>query len=260
MQYYVHIVWGAMSNVQTLNNDGQEDESPRDQGPPHLRDKKLREREGARGRRISWLTVSAGLFSLFALFLMRDYPSFLACSVLAGAIAAILDYVVERIGITRRLWDYPGERMPIGQVPLSVPLLFFFCGIIATLIVFLLYQQQLVSLDHPAPTVQVGLVQAGLVILACYFIVQYAVGRVRSLTFWALPLSIALYLFFPEPMLLAIAVLTVYVDYYLEKSLVKRSNIRYEGYNDQTAINIALSYFATTLLLLEVVTALAVVL
>jgi hypothetical protein len=98
-----------------------------------------------------------------------------------------------------------------------------------------------------------GLIQITLFIVASYFVIQYFLGNIKTLIFWALPLSIALYISFPEPWLLAVSILPVYLNYYLEKRLVKSSKIAYEGYGEDVAINVSISYFPAMLLILGIV-------
>jgi hypothetical protein len=213
----------------------------------------VRKHSNTQGHQVRNLTAFAYFLSLIALVIMSEDPSFQICSLLVGSTAAGIDYLVEYAGIARKQWSYPGERTPVGVVPLTVPLLFFCCGIIATFVVFLMSEQRLIGLTFAPPIIEVGLIQIMLVVLTCYFLMQYILGKIKTLTFWALPLSLTLYMAFPEPMLLAVSILPIYIDYYLEKRLVRSSNISYDGYNEQTAINVALSYFPTTLLILEVV-------
>jgi len=208
---------------------------------------------GARGRSISNLTVLAGLSAIISLSLMSGSPSFQLCALLVGAVAAGIDYSIEYFGIVKSRWNYPKEGIPVGRVPITVPLLFFCCGVIVTYTVYLMVRLDLISLATHPLSFNAGIVQVVLLILACFFLIRYMQGQVKTLTFWALPLSLSLYLSISEPLLLVVSVFPVYIDYFLEKRLVKKSDIAYADYNEQTAINVALSYFPTTLLIFEVV-------
>ena len=164
-----------------------------------------------------------------------------------------IDCVIEHAAISKKKWDYPGARLRFWNVPLEVPLLFLFCGILATFITSLVSRQPLSTLISFQVIAGLGLVQIILLTVASYFVIQYFLGHIKTLVFWALPLSIASYISFPEPWLLAISILPVYLDYYLEKRLVKSSDIAYEGYSEEVAINVSLSYFPTMLLILGIV-------
>jgi hypothetical protein len=45
----------------------------------------------------------------------------------------------------------------------------------------------------------------------------------------------------------------MYIDYYLEKRLVKSAHIKYDRYGEEVATNVAISYFPATLFILGVV-------
>jgi len=213
----------------------------------------MRRRAGTPSRRILPLTIATGIAALVALFLMSKDPPYLLVSLLAGTAAMAIDCVIEHAAISKKKWDYPGARLRFWNVPLEVPLLFLFCGILATFITSLVSRQPLSTLISFQVIAGLGLVQIVLLIMASYFLIQYSLGNVKTLIFWVLPLSIALYISFPEPWLLAISILPIYIDYYLEKRLVRSSDIAYEGYGEDVAINVSISYFATTLLILGIV-------
>jgi hypothetical protein len=96
-------------------------------------------------------------------------------------------------------------------------------------------------------------VQIALFLIGAFFMFQYFRGAVKSLVFWALPISIALYLSFSEPWVLVMSIFPMYVDYYLEKRLVKSAHIKYDRYGEEVATNVAISYFPATLFILGVV-------
>ncbi len=213
----------------------------------------MRRLDGIPVRRVWALTIAAGIAATAALFLMSMDPPYLLASLLAGTTAMAIDFVIEHAGISKRRWDYPGARLLLRNVPLEVPLLFLFCGILATFITFLFSKQPLSTLISFQVITGLSLVQIALLIIASYFMVQYFLRNIKTLIFWALPLSIALYISYPEPWLLAISIFPMYLDYYLEKRLVKSSDIAYEGYGEDVAINVSISYFPTMLLILGVV-------
>ena len=95
--------------------------------------------------------------------------------------------------------------------------------------------------------------QLTLFVIGAFFMFQYFRGKIKSLVFWALPISVALYLSFLEPWILVISIFPMYIDYYLEKRLVKSAHIKYDKYGGEVATNVAISYFPTTLFILGVV-------
>lgn len=201
------------------------------------------------------LMIVAGTTSIIALLIMASNPTYFFVSLLAGAASMVIDFVVEYAGIRRKKWDYPGAciGLTFRNVPLEVPLLFYFCGIFATFVTFLVSGQSVSTIFSYQVVAGLDPVQIILLIIASFFLIQYSLGKIKTLVFWTLPLSITLYISFPEPWLLAISIIPIYLDYYLEKQLVKSSDIAYNGYDEDVAINIANSYFPTTLLILGIV-------
>jgi hypothetical protein len=206
-------------------------------------------------RHLLSLMIVAGMASAIALLMMSRDPRYLLVALLAGTSAMFIDFVVEYAGIQRKRWDYPGACVGLmfRNVPLEVPLLFFFCGILATFVTFLFSGQTASTSVSYEMVAGLDPVQIILLIVASFFLIQYSLGKVKTLIFWALPLSIAIYISFPEPWLLAMSIMPIYLDYYLEKRLVRSSDITYAGYGDAVAINVAISYFPTTLLILGIV-------
>jgi len=202
--------------------------------------------------RIWVLTLLSGIAAMAVLFLLFDDSVTLLASLLTGTTAMTIDFVIEHIGIKRSNWDYPMNKRMVCKVPLVIPILFFFCGILVT------YAVHTFSIDHTngvAAGFEVfGLdpLQIFLMFTALFFAVQYYIGNIKTLIFWALPLGIALYLWFPEPWMLAISIFPMYLDYYLEKRLVKKTEIGYKNYDEDMAINVSVSYFVTSLLIFGV--------
>lgn len=211
-------------------------------------------RDGAPSHRILSLTVAAGIAALAALLLMSGERAYLLVSLLTGMVAIAIDFVIEYAGISKKAWDYPTARLSFRNVPLEVPLLFFCCGILATFVTYLLSRTPMGALISGQVIAGLNLIQINLLIMGAYYAIQYFRGAVKSLVFWALPLSIALFISFPEPWILAFAISPIYLDYYLEKRLVRSSDIRYEGYGEDVAVNVSISYFPTTLFILGIVT------
>lgn len=194
------------------------------------------------------IDLAVGLVALVSLVLMSGHMFYVWAAILTGILAFFFDYVVEYAGIVNGKWEYPRSGKGFMNVPLEVPLMFFFGGILATFLLFVIMETgAMVYLDMTAFDV-LTLPQVFLIVLAAVFMVQYFTGRIKSLMFWALPLGLAAYISFPEPWLLVLSIIPVYIDYYLEKRLVPSNDISYEGYDEDVAINVAVSYFTVALL------------
>ena len=211
-----------------------------------------RRMEIALRNRIRFLSIVAGFVALIAFFIMFQEPLYLTASLLTGVIAMVIDFFVEYKGISKRAWDYPATYLSFRKVPVEVPLLFFSCGILVTFAFYCFSTKPMVMLISTSVIAGFSYVQIVLLLIGVFFMFQYFRGTVKSLVFWILPLSIALYLSFSEPWLLVISIFPVYIDYYLEKRLVKSADIKYDKYGEEVATNVAISYFPTTLFILGV--------
>lgn len=203
--------------------------------------------------RIRFLSIVAGFVALVALFIMSQEPLYLIVSLLVGFIAMVVDFFIEYSGISKRAWDYPTTYLSFRKVPIEVPLLFFSCGILVTVAFYFFSTQPMVMLISTPVIAGFGCVQFALFLIGAFFMFQYFRGAVKSLVFWALPISIALYLSYSEPWVLVMAIFPMYIDYYLEKRLVKSAHIKYDRYGEEVATNVAISYFPATLFILGVV-------
>jgi len=203
--------------------------------------------------RIRFLSMVAGFVALIALFIMSQEPLYLIVSLLVGFIAMVVDFFIEYSGISKRAWDYPTTYLSFRKVPIEVPLLFFSCGILVTVAFYFFSTQPMVMLISTPVIAGFGCVQFALFLIGAFFMFQYFRGAVKSLVFWALPISIALYLSYSEPWVLVMAIFPMYIDYYLEKRLVKSAHIKYDRYGEEVATNVAISYFPATLFILGVV-------
>ncbi|MCK4614544.1 MAG: hypothetical protein KAU14_07065, partial [Thermoplasmata archaeon] len=199
--------------------------------------------------RMHLLILPFALASGLSLYFMQSSGAYFYAALIVGMFLCLLDFVVEYSGIVRKEWNYPYPTLRIFRVPIEMPLMSFMCGTILTFIYY--------SFGNPAfrefmlgdPFFGVSLTQLVLVGMGGVFFVKYFSRKKNgSLILWALPWAIALYLEFPEPWLLAVAVLPVYLDYFLEKNLVKRESINYTGYDHEMAVNVAVSYFPVALL------------
>ncbi len=203
--------------------------------------------------RIRFLSIIAGFAALVALFIMSQEPLYLIASLVTGLIAMVVDFFIEYSGISKRAWDYPATYLSFRKVPVEVPLLFFSCGILATFALFCFSAQPMVMIISTPIIAGFSYVQIALFLIGVFFMFQYFRGAVKSLVFWALPISIALYLSFSEPWVLVMSIFPMYIDYYLEKRLVKSAHIKYDKYGEEVSTNVAISYFPATLFILGVV-------
>ena len=203
--------------------------------------------------RIRFLTIVAGFVALVALIIMSREPLYLIVSLLAGLIAMVIDFFIEYHGISKRAWDYPATYLSFRKVPVEVPLLFFSCGILATFALYCFSAQPMVMIISSPVMAGFSYVQIALFLIGAFFMFQYFRGAIKSLVFWALPISIALYLSFSEPWVLVMSIFPMYIDYYLEKRLVKSAHINYDRYGEEVATNVAISYFPATLFILGII-------
>ncbi|RLG94485.1 hypothetical protein DRO29_06520 [Candidatus Bathyarchaeota archaeon] len=203
--------------------------------------------------RIKILSIVAGFVALIALFIMSQEPLYLIVSLLTGLIAMTIDFFIEHSGISKRAWDYPTTHLSFRKVPIEVPILFFNCGVLVTLAFYFFSTQPMVMLISNPIIAGFSYVQIALFLIGAFFMLQYFTGTVKSLVFWALPISIALYLSYSEPWVLVMSIFPMYLDYYLEKRLVKSAHIKYDRYGEEVATNVAISYFPATLFILGVV-------
>lgn len=194
------------------------------------------------------IDLGVGLVSLLALLIMSPHIVYVWAALLTGVLAFVFDYVVEYAGIVNGKWEYPRSGKGFMNVPLEVPLMFFFGGILATFLLFIIMETSVMNVLDMTVLGSITIPQLFLLVLAGVFMVQYFTGRIKSLMFWALPLGLAAYISFPEPWLLVLSIIPVYIDYYLEKRLVPSNDISYDGYDEDVAINVAVSYFTVALL------------
>jgi hypothetical protein len=199
-----------------------------------------------------WLTgLSAISLVLAAIMLiaMTNFPSFFFTGIIVGLAAAVLDFGMEYKGISRMEWGYTSNRFSLKGVPLQLPALFFSTGVAVT---FMLdtYVQPMVHLDFFSLAAEpVGFVQIILLVLGGTFLALYLAGKTRALMLGALPVGLAVYLWFPEPWFLVLSLIPVYVDYYLERRMTRTGEITYDGFNEEMAVNTALCYFPIAMFL-----------
>ena len=198
--------------------------------------------------RLKLLSIITTLFALFTLFIMTHSPAYFITAIIIGFLAMVLDLIVEYKGVSADEWNYPARRLSFRKIPIELMYLFFSCGVIITF-VFSCFRTPIMDTMFIASSGIAGLSIAQIVLLSIgvFFTIQYFRRKCRTMIFAALPISIALYLAFPEPWILVISILPMYIDYYLEKRLVKSAHIQYSGYDDEVAINVAISYFPVTI-------------
>jgi len=199
-----------------------------------------------------WLTgvaVFSLILAIIMLIVMSNFPSFFWTGIIIGLGAAIIDFIVEFKGIKRREWDYASKRFSLMGVPLQLPILFFSTGVAAAFFLDI-YVQPMFSPDFFTLAADpVGFVQVLLFITAAYYLTIYFAGKIDSVLFGTLPLALGIYLWFPEPWFLVLSLMPVYLDYYLERRMIRTADITYEGHNQEMTINVALCYFPMTLML-----------
>lgn len=196
--------------------------------------------------RIGSVFIASLILALISLYFMYPVPFNFKISLIIGALAMTFDFLVEYIGISRREWDYPSDSPSFKKVPLEVPLIFFNCGIVAAFIYTCFTSTQMREVMSTSIVGDLNAVQVILFGTGAFFTVQYIRGKVQCLIFGVLPMGIAFYIVYQEPWVLVVSILPMYVDYYLEKYLVKKRDLKYQKYDDVVSTNIAVSYFVTT--------------
>lgn len=199
-----------------------------------------------------FLILPFALASGLSLYFMQFSTTYLHTALLVGVLLGLLDMAVEHAGIIRGEWNYPYPSVRVLNVPIEIPLMAFMCGILLTFVYY--------SFGNPAfrefmlgdPLLGVSLTQFVLICLGVVFFLKYFTRKEEgSLILWALPWGVALYLEFPEPWILAVALLPLYLDYYLEKNIfVKKDSLSYKQYDNEMAVNVAVSYFPVGVLFL----------
>ncbi len=197
--------------------------------------------------RIKFITLFTGILAFSVLVFFIQFPLYFFTSIIIGFTAMAIDFLIEYLGITRNRWDYPAHHISFRRVPVEVPLLFFNCGVLST---FIFWHFSLI--EEPV-IFGFSLTQIILFLTGTFFLVQYFRGKVKTLIFGILPISIGFYLFYPKTWILALSILPVYIDYYLEKRLVKCDNITYNKYDENVAVNVAISYFPATVLIFSLI-------
>ena len=210
--------------------------------------------ERALRNRLRFVSIITAIFALFTLFIMAQAPAYFATALIIGFIAMLLDFLVEYKGVSGNEWDYPVQHLSFRRIPIELPLLFFSCGVLITF-VFCSFSTPIMDTFFTTSSGIAGLsvIQIILASTGAFFMLQYFRKKCKTLVFGALPISIALYLAFPEPWILVVSILPMYIDYYLEKRLVKSAHIQYNKYDEEVAINVAISYFPVALFILVLV-------
>ena len=198
--------------------------------------------------RLQAVSVITFLVALFSMYFLAQKPPFLLIGLMVGSIAMVIDAIVECKGINNKEWKYPMQYISYKEIPLELPILFFGCGVLMTFVYYCFtYPIMQSAFITPSGLGNMTLVQIILVITGSYFSVQYFRKKNKSIIFGALPISLAFYLSHPEPWILVVSIVPLYIDYLLEKRLVKSAHIEYNEYDDEVAINVAISYFASAM-------------
>lgn len=201
------------------------------------------------------LAIISMVLAAVLLILMLPSPRYFFTALVMGFVGATIDLVVEYKGVKQNDWNYPARRLSFRRIPIELPVLFFSCGIVATFVHYSLSNPITDIVFTPQTSMaSISYIQIALVATGTIFLVQYFRGSIKSLTLGALPIAIALYLSYPQQWILVISIIPVYMDYYLEKYLVRTAHITYDNYGEEVATNVAISYFPVTIILLMLVT------
>lgn len=203
----------------------------------------------------TYFSIMVLAVALVCLFLMYGHQrrEFFYAALAMGTLAFAWDFVIEYFGVSNKLWHYSEERGAAGGVPLVIPAIFFGSAVIVTFWFYAFETNPQARNFLEAVVWKLSLVQIGLIIVGLYFMVQYFRKNIYTTVFWLLPFGIALYLAYPRPWILVLAIIPMYLDYFIEKALVKRKEIEYEGYDSEMAINVAISYFPVAMVVLGMV-------
>ncbi len=205
--------------------------------------------------RLSVLAGGSLATAAFLLLVMTDCPAFFFTGIIVGIVAATIDFFVEYKGIHFMDWDYASRNLTFKRVPIQLPILFFSTGVAATFVVNSFTTASITQRAFdPIPSLHMSGVQIFLFLVGSLYLYRYFTHAVDSMTFGALPVSIAMYLWYPEPWMLVLSLAPVYIDYHLEKRMVNSADITYDNYSFEKAFNVAISYFPSTLIVLALAT------
>ena len=203
------------------------------------------------------LTLLAAIslsIAVFLLLVMTDMPAFFFTAIIIGTIAAAIDFLVEYKGIRFTDWDYASRNLTFKSVPLQLPVLFFSTGVAVTFIVESFTASITNEPFNAISGLNISPIQILLFIVGFIYLYRYFTHAVDSITFGALPVAIALYLWYPEPWMLVLSIAPIYIDYHLEKRMVNSADITYDNYSFEKAFNVAVSYFPSALIMFALAT------
>jgi len=203
--------------------------------------------------RLRVLSIITAIIALVMLLILVREPRYFATALMIGIITMVIDFLIEYKGINENEWNYPVRHLSFSKVPMELPFMFFSCGIIVTFVFYAFSAQKITSLFNISEDMALLLFQVFLLSTGMFFIVQYFRKKCSTIIFGMLPIGISIYLAFPESWILVISIIPMYMDYYIEKRLVRSADIEYDDYSEAVATNVAISYFPTTLLILSLV-------
>jgi len=205
--------------------------------------------------RLRMLAIISTVLATMLLIIMFPSPQYFFTALVMGIVGATIDLVVEYKGVKQNDWNYPARRLSFRKIPIELPVIFFSCGIAITFVHYALSNPITDMIFTPQTSMaSMSYIQIALVATGTIFLVQYFRGNIKSLTLGALPIAIALYLSYPHQWILVISIIPIYMDYYLEKNLVRTAHITYDNYGEEVATNVAISYYPVTIILLVLVT------
>ncbi|MCK4717031.1 MAG: hypothetical protein KAT70_00060 [Thermoplasmata archaeon] len=211
--------------------------------------------EKALQNRLRTLSIFTLVLTVLSMVAMIPIPRYFFTSLIIGATGALMDLAVEYKGVSRNEWNYPTRHLSFKKIPLELPVLFFSLGVLATFAHVVLTNPVTFSAFQPEDGIWgMSYVQLLLVATSLFFLWKYFRGQIKSLTFGALPLAIALYITYPEHWILAISIPPIYIDYYVERRMVQSAHITYDRYGEEVATHVAISYFPATMIILLLIT------
>ncbi len=199
--------------------------------------------------RLTLLSSFSLAIAIFLLLVMTDRPAFFFTGIIVGLIAAVIDFAVEYKGIHFMDWDYASRNLTFRSVPVQLPVLFFSTGVAVTFVVDSFTGPLTNEPFNNLSGLPLSPVQVLLFALGAVYLYRYFTHAVDSMTFGALPVAIALYLWYPKPWMIVLSIAPIYVDYHLEKRLVNSADITYDNYSFEKAFNVAVSYFPSALMM-----------
>jgi len=199
--------------------------------------------------KIITILLGIGVIIACAEMYLSGHSEIIGLGIIVGLLAAVFDYILEYKGVIKNEWDYPTEHVKFMKVPIIIPFFSFLSGIFMSYIYFKFTYSSEVDIKNAKNYAQIILFVFGL-----YGIYRYFIDSKFKLIWGLMPIALSLWMMVPYDWIIFVSILPMYADYYFEtRFLVKRYGIKYEGYDANAAIVIALPYFAFSVILLSIV-------